>query len=96
VESFRPRSGFTATLAASAVSSVQVPASAREAIVNASANYGRVLVSDSATPPAVTDTSFGYLVTNIPITMKLVQGRDTYIHFSSTVADNVVTVTFGN
>jgi hypothetical protein len=97
LETFRPRGGNTYTIGAGAASTVfTIPNGAREVVVNASLNHGRVLVDDVNTPVTPNATNMGYLVANVPLTIKIRQGRDAYLHLSSTIASNIITVTWGN
>ena len=97
LETFRPRGGNTYTIGAGAASTVYtIPAGAREVVVTASLDFGRVLVNSSATQVTPDATNMGYLPAGSPMTVLIMQGRDTYLHLSSTVASNVFTVTWGN
>lgn len=95
---FRPRSGYTATLGAGATAVVTVPAGTRKIHAVCTGNAGRILVSKNSAAETVTATSHGYLAANIPLTIIPVPGAadDRYIHLSSTVAGNTFYITFGN
>jgi hypothetical protein len=97
LETFRPRGGNTYTIGAGAASTVfTIPPGAREIVVVASKDYARVLVDDVNTPVTPSATNMGYVSANAPMTVYVRQGRDSYLHLSSTIADNIIIVTWGN
>lgn len=94
IVTFRPRAGATATVGAGAVTAVAIPAGTRVAHVVCTLTAGRVAVGTSASAPASDATNYGYLVANVPITLKTL--GETYLYVGSTVASNVFYITFGN
>lgn len=95
--SIRVRSGAKVSVATiGTLTAVAIPSSVNKVSVTSDKTGGRLLVGSSATAPALTATSYGYLVANVPVSLELVQGRDTYLYVSSDVATTVVYINFSN
>lgn len=93
---FRPRGGHTATIGANAVAAVAIPPGTAKIHVLCTLANGRVSVGESSTAPALTATNYGYLGANVPITLTVVPGRETYLYIGSGVGSNIFYITFGN
>lgn len=95
-DTFRPRSGATYTLGAGATQSVAIPLGTNQVQVLCTLAPGRVGVGTDAAAPALADSSYGYLGANIPVTIKVVGGRESRLYLGSGVASNIFYITFGN
>lgn len=96
VVTFRPRGGATYTLGAGITESVPIPSGTAVIHIVCTLSPGRVGVGTAEAAPALADSSYGYLAANIPMTVKVVGGRESRLYLGSGIADNIFYVTFGN
>ena len=93
----RPKGGATYTLATDAAQVVPVPGYATQVDVVCTLGGGRVVSQRTNTTAAKTATNMGYLGANIPMTIRLLQDKDTFLVLDNdNAAANTFYLTFFN